>query len=145
MAQALETIRAAGLTIILTDDRCLKVTPKSRITPELRELVKAHRDELLAYLEREAANDPTPLPKPCPTQAPPEPPPTAPAPAPDHIPAPADWSALDKAYQAHHINCPTCIAAGKGYGMRCGTGSALWTDYDRAEPPAPHRKEAPND
>jgi len=47
---------------------------------------------------------------------------------------PADWHALDAAYLAHHFNCPTCIAAGRGgrYGLRCGTGAALWRDYSEA-------------
>ncbi len=40
-----------------------------------------------------------------------------------------DWRELDKAYQLHHFRCSTCIAAGLGYGLRCGTGSALWTAY----------------
>ncbi len=40
-----------------------------------------------------------------------------------------DWRELDKAYQSHHFKCPTCIAAGLGYGLRCGTGSALWNIY----------------
>lgn len=44
-----------------------------------------------------------------------------------------DWQALDKAYQAHHVNCPTCIAAGKGCGLRCGTGAALWAAYDSTD------------
>ena len=44
---------------------------------------------------------------------------------------PADWHALDAAYLAHHFNCATCIAAGRGsrYGLRCGTGAALWRAY----------------
>jgi len=53
----------------------------------------------------------------------------------DAAPAPAaDWHALDAAYQAHHFNCPTCIAAGRGsrYGLRCGTGAALWRAYTAA-------------
>jgi hypothetical protein len=43
----------------------------------------------------------------------------------------ADWHTLDAAYLAHHFNCPTCIAAGRGirYGLRCGTGAALWRAY----------------
>ena len=43
----------------------------------------------------------------------------------------ADWHALDAAYLAHHFNCHACIAAGRGsrYGLRCGTGAALWLDY----------------
>ena len=42
-----------------------------------------------------------------------------------------DWHALDAAYLAHHFNCPACIAAGRGsrYGLRCGTGEALWRAY----------------
>jgi hypothetical protein len=28
--------------------------------------------------------------------------------------SPLDWHALDAAYLAHHFNCPTCIAAGRG-------------------------------
>lgn len=40
------------------------------------------------------------------------------------------WCELDQAYQRHHVNCPFCIAAGKGYGLRCGTGAALYTAYE---------------
>ena len=49
----------------------------------------------------------------------------------DATPEPADWHALDAAYLAHHFNCPTCIAAGRGsrYGQRCGAGMALWWVY----------------
>lgn len=45
----------------------------------------------------------------------------------------ADWQALDRAYQAHHVGCPICIAAGKGFGLRCGTGTALWAAYESAD------------
>lgn len=36
-----------------------------------------------------------------------------------------------QAYHAHHFNCYTCIAAGRGtrYGRRCALGLALWSDY----------------
>lgn len=47
----------------------------------------------------------------------------------------AEWETLASAYQAHHAACPVCIAAGKGYGLRCGTGAALWAEYDRADQP----------
>jgi hypothetical protein len=49
----------------------------------------------------------------------------------DAAPESADWHALDAAYLAHHFNCPTCIAAGRGtrYGHRCGVGMALWRAY----------------
>ena len=44
---------------------------------------------------------------------------------------PTDWHTLAAAYHAHHFNCPTCIAAGRGgrYGLRCGAGAALWRAY----------------
>ena len=46
-------------------------------------------------------------------------------------PAVIDWRELDRAYQLHHVNCATCIAAGRGtrYGLRCGAGAALWAAY----------------
>lgn len=52
----------------------------------------------------------------------------------DATPETMDWQALDAAYLAHHFNCPTCIAAGRGtrYGPRCGTGAALWRAYSAA-------------
>ncbi len=44
---------------------------------------------------------------------------------------PGAWRELAAAYSSHHFACPTCQAAGRGtqYGMRCGTGSALWGVY----------------
>ena len=52
-------------------------------------------------------------------------------PSPAILEKPADWHALDAAYLAHHFNCSACIAAGRGsrYGLRCGTGAALWRAY----------------
>ena len=88
----------------------------------------------------------------------PAPPPPPPSPAPVQAPTDAqasgprvmtmpgaqnnegeahDWYALDKAYQLHHATCPVCQAAGRGtrYGLRCGTGAALWSAYSAAQPP----------
>lgn len=120
MAQALMHIRAAGLSVGLTDDLRLIVRPSSLITPELREFAKAHRDELIACLLAEQAAPPLPLPL---ALALP------PAPALSR----AEWAVLDRAYQSHHFGCPVCVAAGKGYGLRCGTGAALWSKYDGVE------------
>ena len=46
------------------------------------------------------------------------------------------WLHLDRAYQAHHFKCSTCIAAGRGavYGLRCGVGAALWVAYETPQP-----------
>jgi len=40
-----------------------------------------------------------------------------------------------QAYDAHHFNCHTCIAAGRGirYGGRCAVGLAFWNDYTGAD------------
>jgi hypothetical protein len=46
-----------------------------------------------------------------------------------HLNPPADpsqWRELDRAYFEHHFTCETCIAAGQGYGWRCGVGASLW-------------------
>jgi hypothetical protein len=45
---------------------------------------------------------------------------------------PVDWRVLDAAYMAHHVNCLTCQAAGRGvsYSLRCGVGAALWREYE---------------
>ena len=32
---------------------------------------------------------------------------------------------LDRASQRHHFTCPVCIAAGKGYGLRCTVGMIM--------------------
>ena len=44
---------------------------------------------------------------------------------------PNAWRELATAYNDHHFNCGTCIAAGRGaaYGLRCGAGAALWKSY----------------
>jgi len=52
-----------------------------------------------------------------------------PAPPPPCFYPDADWHELAAEYHTHHFNCPTCIAAGQGRGLRCGTGSALWVRY----------------
>lgn len=130
----LTTLQSAGLVLTLTTERGLGVTPKAKLTEPLRALIKAHRDELLQWVSKEASNDPA-SPK-----------------APEPQPAPAvvskvvskktaDWKDLDRAYQTHHITCPTCIAAGKGYGLRCGTGAALCAAYDAVDMPK-HQKVA---
>ena len=53
-------------------------------------------------------------------------------PAPEPPADPNAWSELATAYHLHHFICPTCIAAGRGagYGLRCGTGAALWASYE---------------
>jgi hypothetical protein len=42
-----------------------------------------------------------------------------------------DWRPLAQAYHQHHFSCPTCCAAGRGVGLRCGTGTSLWSAYQQ--------------
>ncbi len=50
---------------------------------------------------------------------------------------PGAWRELAAAYHAHHFNCITCQAAGRGkrYGLRCVVGSAMWRTYQITEAP----------
>ena len=54
-----------------------------------------------------------------------------PSPPPASTVDPNAWRELAQAYHDHHFVCGTCIAAGRGsiYGLRCGTGAALWINY----------------
>ena len=103
---------ASGVALRLVDGKVRAVGPREAVT-RLLEPLREHRDALSQALRADSLE---PLPE---------------APAND---GPADWHALDAAYLAHHFNCPTCIAAGRGgrYGLRCGTGASLWRDYSEA-------------
>jgi len=45
-----------------------------------------------------------------------------------------DWQFLAAVaeYHGHHFKCATCIASGKGYGLRCGVGASPWIAYSEA-------------
>jgi len=113
-AQAIETVVAqladAGLNLSLAPAGGLAVAPRSHITADLRELIRSSKALLIDWLT--AAND-------------------AAIHVPDPSDNPLDWKELAAAYHAHHFNCPTCVAAGRGswYGQRCGVGVALWRAY----------------
>ena len=55
--QVVEDLQAAGLCLTLTPDRALKVVPACDLTPVLRDLIRTHKVELVAWLT--AANDST--------------------------------------------------------------------------------------
>ena len=113
-AQAVETVVAqlshAGLNLSLAPAGGLAGAPSSHLTADLRALLRSSKALLIDWLT--AAND-------------------AASHAPDPPENPLDWKELAAAYHAHHFNCPTCIAAGRGsrYGQRCGAGMALWRAY----------------
>ena len=113
-ALAVETVVAqlanAGLNLSLAPSGGLAVAPSSHLTADLRALIRSSKARLIDWLT--AAND-------------------AASHAPDPPENPSDWKELAAAYHAHHFNCRTCIAAGRGsrYGQRCGAGMALWRLY----------------
>ena len=113
-ALAVKTVVAqltnAGLNLSLAPAGGLAVAPSSHLTADLRALIRSSKALLIDWLT--AAND-------------------AASHAPDPPDNPLDWKELAAAYHAHHVNCPTCKAAGLGsrYGQRCGAGMALWQLY----------------
>lgn len=96
-----ERLHGAGLNLSLAPTGGLAVAPSSHLTDDLRALIRDSKALLIDWVKA-----------------------TEPA-------IPTDSHALDAAYLAHHFNCPTCIAAGRGsrYGLRCGAGMALWRAY----------------
>lgn len=96
------------------DDEAARVAMRADVHATPPEL----RDDLLAYFIG--------------TYGPPAP---AQAPAPTSAPKPqADpvWKGLHATYMQHVSTCATCRAAGRGYGLRCGAGTALWAAYINA-------------
>lgn len=107
VASVVAQLTDAGLNLSLAPAGGLAVAPSSHLTADLRDLIRSSKAVLIDWLT--AAND------------------TA-SHASDPPVNPQDWKELAAAYHAHHFNCPTCIAAGRGsrYGQRCGAGTALW-------------------
>lgn len=100
-----DALHDAGLTVTLKPNGKLNVAPASRITDELRELVRSGKADMMRWFAMNAANE---LPEPA---------------------EPATWKELADAYYGHHFTCKTCIAAGQGYGQRCGVGTSMWRRY----------------
>lgn len=92
----------AGVFLELIDGK-IKVKGTRFAVTQWRDRLRIHKAEIFQNLS--AANDPEP-PK-----------------------SRAQWLEIDREYQRHHWTCPTCIAGSQGYGLRCGTGSALWNSY----------------
>lgn len=57
MTQAALQLQAAGFELALMGDGGLVVSPKSRLTDDTRQFIKAHKQELVEYLSRHAVND----------------------------------------------------------------------------------------
>lgn len=130
-------LHQAGLKLSLAGAGGLAVAPSSSLTPDLRGMIRDNKPSLIEWV---TADNETRLnragqlleyrlyTKLQPTSPPDE--------LVTHQAEPStdiqDWHELDAAYLNHHVSCKTCIAAGRGtrYGLRCGTGAALWTAYE---------------
>ena len=106
-----DQLHHAGLTLSLAATGGLAVTPSSRLTADLRVLIRTSKTVLVDWLI--AANDAS-SPELCP---------------PDNG---VGWKELAAVYHAHHFSCRTCCGAGQGRGLRCGVGSVLWDSYQSA-------------
>jgi hypothetical protein len=91
-----------GVELYLVDGQ-IRYKGKRDAVDELLGPLRQHKADLLRWLQA-LANDPVPV-------------------------DPGAWKALAQEYHAHHFACPTCISAGQGRGLRCGTGAALWSTY----------------
>jgi hypothetical protein len=101
-----ERLHGAGLSLTLAPEGGLSVTPSSLLNDDLRALIRSRKADLLLWLTETPANEP-------PTE-------------------PAQWRELAAAYHDHHFCCWTCIAAGQSTSLRCGTGAALWINYQES-------------
>lgn len=112
-AALVEQAKAAGVTLRLVDGKVKATGTKAAVTC-LLEPLRQHKADLVRWFTQTPANEPEP-PK-----------------------DPAAWRELANAYNAHHFNCVPCQAAGRGsqYGLRCGTGTALWWAYAQADQPS---------
>lgn len=114
VTEVFDTLSAAGISLTLTQEKGIVVSPSKLLTPDLRDTIRRHRAGLVEFLSVEAANDPQ-----------------APAPA-QRITTAPDWRQADAAYLRHHFTCPSCCAAGQGRGDRCTAGADLWASYEAA-------------
>jgi len=120
--QTLNLARRLNVELVPFGDRLRAVGARAAIT-ELAPHIAACKAELhlLLHFLTEPSNDPDP--------------PTVKPDAPTRQPFGEwvdSWRPLAQAYHSHHFDCPACISAGKGYGMRCGVGASLWGAYSEA-------------
>ena len=95
----MDRLAQAGLSIEMIGKARIGISPRYLITDELRTLIQTEKHVILSIL-KEAL-----------------------------LAKQECWYVLSAAYHAHHFGCRICIAAGKGYCLRCGVGSALWIEY----------------
>ncbi len=106
-AALIREAQESGIKLRLVNGKIKAIGPREAVARLLVPL-REHRAALADALQSEPA----------------EPSPSVQA---DTNPEPTDWRALAAAYHAHHFNCATCIAAGRGrqYGLRCGDRGSI--------------------
>lgn len=92
----------AGIALKFVDGK-LKAVGQIDVVTAWAPRLRQHRAELIAALTTEPETEPV---------------------------NPDAWRELHNTYMQHHLNCAVCKAAGKGYGLRCGAGAALWATYE---------------
>jgi hypothetical protein len=98
MTSVMDRLAEAGLSVVMIGTNHIGVSPGHLITEEIEQLIQIEKPLILSIL-REAS-----------------------------LARKERWYVLSAAYHSHHFGCRICIAAGKGYGLRCGVGLALWTN-----------------
>ncbi|MBS7350210.1 MAG: hypothetical protein KIG95_08675 [Comamonas sp.] len=116
-ADLLSTFESAGICINLSADGQRLSVPAGVLTDAQREQLRQHKAAIISHLKKQQPSS-NEMAEPAPTS-----------------PVPTDWQAVRDAYYSHHYGCPTCICAGRGYGLRCGTGASLWAAYGAINPP----------
>ncbi len=56
--QVVDAIQAAGLSVVLTADQSVKVTPASGLTLDLRALIRSNKSALVKWLQKPPASNP---------------------------------------------------------------------------------------
>ena len=139
--ELLQNARADGVAFVLKDGG-LSIRGDKGAAQKWADILRPHKADLLALVAQEVAQK-TPHTTPAGEHLQtPEPSQTAMHRQADNSPAPnpADWRAVRDAYYSHHHACPVCIAAGKGYGLRCGAGASLWAAYSATPWPGYSRR-----
>jgi len=136
-AELLKTARADGVQFILKADG-LSIRADAQKQAKWVQILRPHKADLLALLAQETApqSGHVVASEGCPQGVMPSQT-TMIKPGQSTLlsATPGKWRAVRDAYYDHHRRCPGCISAGKGAGLRCGAGSALWAAYAATPPP----------
>lgn len=129
--QLLQKARADGVAFTIKDG-ILNIRADTQKREKWALILRPHKADLLALVAQEVAHESSHATAAGEYLQEAETSQTAMSKGADNAPAPVPpqvWRAVRNAYYDHHHRCPTCIAAGKGFGLRCGAGASLWAAY----------------